>query len=338
MHIVVTGATGNVGTSVIEALSADPAVRSITAIARRVPEVKVHKTYFVGADVATEPLGPLFEGADAVIHLAWQFQPERRPEEIWSTNVLGSRRVFDAVRHAGVPRLVHASSFAVYAPRENDAPVDEDFATTGIPTSIYSRHKMEVERRLDEFEENNPQIAIVRLRPCLTLSERAAPAIFRRFAGPLVPRAALWLIAQQIGKQLAAARLQVVHSRDVAEAFRLAAASDVRGAINIAPRLVHATGRDEEAGGAGVMRRAAELGFRLGLHGTDPGWMDLVSAAPFLSTARARRDLGFIARYTANEALADALEGIRCTSLGISLPRLSSRPNAQLPYTAHVSA
>src|ERR1700753_776371 len=75
MHIVVTGATGNVGTSVLEALGKEPRVRSITAIARRVPGLRAPKTYFVSADVAEEQLGPIFEGADAVIHPAWQFQP-----------------------------------------------------------------------------------------------------------------------------------------------------------------------------------------------------------------------------------------------------------------------
>jgi uncharacterized protein YbjT (DUF2867 family) len=37
MRIVVTGATGNVGTSVVAALGRDERVESITAIARRIP-------------------------------------------------------------------------------------------------------------------------------------------------------------------------------------------------------------------------------------------------------------------------------------------------------------
>src|SRR2546430_2405677 len=110
MRIIVTGATGNIGTSLIEALARDPRVRSITGIARRLPTVSIRKTYFVAADVALDNIAPLFEGADAVIHLAWRSQPSRQPKELWSTNVLGSRRVFDAVRHAGVPKLVYASS------------------------------------------------------------------------------------------------------------------------------------------------------------------------------------------------------------------------------------
>jgi uncharacterized protein YbjT (DUF2867 family) len=38
MRAIVVGATGNVGTSVVEALSQDPEVTSIVAVARRLPE------------------------------------------------------------------------------------------------------------------------------------------------------------------------------------------------------------------------------------------------------------------------------------------------------------
>ena len=37
MHIVITGATGNVGTSVIESFAADPDVSSVCGLARRMP-------------------------------------------------------------------------------------------------------------------------------------------------------------------------------------------------------------------------------------------------------------------------------------------------------------
>ena len=71
MRIVVTGATGNVGTSVVAALGRDERVESIVGIARRVPAGPgPAKTTWVSADVTKDPLSPLFAGADAVIHLA----------------------------------------------------------------------------------------------------------------------------------------------------------------------------------------------------------------------------------------------------------------------------
>ena len=49
-----------------------------------------------------------FEGAGAVINLAWSIQPSRDAAQLETVNVDGSRRVFDAVAEAGVPVLVHA--------------------------------------------------------------------------------------------------------------------------------------------------------------------------------------------------------------------------------------
>jgi nucleoside-diphosphate-sugar epimerase len=69
---------------------------------------------FVAADVATDPLEPLFEGADAVVHLAWLFQPTHRPLATWRANALGSARVFDAVAAAWADALVYASSVGTY--------------------------------------------------------------------------------------------------------------------------------------------------------------------------------------------------------------------------------
>jgi UDP-glucose 4-epimerase len=341
MHIVVTGATGNVGTSVVEALAKEARVRSITAIARRAPAMKVAKTFFVRADVAEESLGPLFEGADAVVHLAWQFQPENRSDELWSTNVLGSRRVFDAVRQARVPKLVHASSFSAYSARQGSTAVDESFATTGIPTSVYSRHKVEVERRLDEFESKNPRISVVRLRPCLTLKRGAASEILRRFAGPLLPRAAFAQIAQHVARKLANSGAQVAHTSDVAHAYRLAVLSDVRGSFNVGPR----EGRnvrsflDAPSVPASAVLRAATLAFRLGLHRADQDFMELSMQAPLLDDTRARNELGYAARYRADEVVAEVLEGLR-DGAGLDTPplRATGRTTAQYSNTAHVSA
>ena len=94
MRIVVTGATGNVGTSVLEALARDERVDEIVGIARRRPEWTNPKTRFVTADVAEADLRPHFAGADAVIHLAWLIQPSRDERELERVNVRGSRKVF----------------------------------------------------------------------------------------------------------------------------------------------------------------------------------------------------------------------------------------------------
>src|SRR5919112_5456 len=187
MRIVVVGASGNVGTSTLAALAHDPEVESIVGVARRIPARSFPKTEWVAADVASSPLAEIFAGADVVIHLAWLIQPSRDLDTLRSVNVDGSARVFQAVRDAGVPALVYASSVGAYAPGPKDRRVDEGWPTEGIDSSYYARHKAETERMLDAFEHKNPGIRVVRLRPGLIFKRDAATEIRRLFAGPFLP-------------------------------------------------------------------------------------------------------------------------------------------------------
>ena len=104
MRIVITGATGNVGTSLVASLVADPRVSEIVGIARRAPRLEAPRTRWVAADVRSADLTGLFRGADAVVHLAWLIQPSRDEATTHSVNVTGSRRVFEAAAEAGASR------------------------------------------------------------------------------------------------------------------------------------------------------------------------------------------------------------------------------------------
>src|SRR4051812_33362367 len=110
MRVVVVGASGNVGTAVVRALAAEPAVEEIVGLSRRVPELELPKTRWMAADITRSDLVPVFRGSAAVIHLAWLIQPSRDESVTKATNVDGSRRVFEAAATAAVPRIVYASS------------------------------------------------------------------------------------------------------------------------------------------------------------------------------------------------------------------------------------
>ena len=187
MRVVVVGATGNVGTSLLRALVDEPAIDSVLGLARRLPELDLPKVEWAQADIASSNLVPLFRGADCVVHLAWLIQPSRDLHRLWLTNVHGSGRVFAAVAKAGVPALVYASSVGAYSPGPKDRRMAETWPVGGIRTSFYSRQKAEVEWRLDAFERTHPETRVVRLRPGLIFKREAASGIRRLFAGPFLP-------------------------------------------------------------------------------------------------------------------------------------------------------
>src|SRR5690625_1639718 len=165
LHIAVTGATGNIGTSLIRRLGRDDRVASVLGIAGRLPQWRVPKTSFVAADLVEDDLAPILEGRGAVVHLAWLMQPTRDPVTTWRNNVRGSKRLFDAVARSGVGPLVHSSSVGAYSPRVDHRAVDEAWPTDGWPGAGYTREKAYVERLLDLFEERHRHVRTVRMRP-----------------------------------------------------------------------------------------------------------------------------------------------------------------------------
>jgi nucleoside-diphosphate-sugar epimerase len=272
----------------------------------------------VAADVVTSPLAEHFAGADVVIHLAWLIQPARDQATLHAVNVNGSARVFQAVREAGVPALVYASSVGAYSPGPKDRRVDESWPTGGIESSYYARHKAETERMLDAFERENPGIRVVRLRPGLIFKRDAASEIRRLFAGPLLPtllmRPSLIPVVPRVSRLV----FQAVHSLDVGEAYRLAAVRDVSGPFNIAAdpvldpdELGRLLGARPVPVPAAALRAGAAVTWRLRLQPSSPGWVDMALSVPLLDTTRAREELGWQPKRTAGEALLELLEGMR---------------------------
>ena len=318
MKVIVTGASGNVGTSVLEALAEDTAVTEIVGIARRLPEHGMPKVVWRTADVAADDLTPLFDGADAVVHLAWAIQPSHDEAVMERTNVEGSRRVFAAVAAAGVPALVYASSVGAYSTGPKDEPVEESWPTDGIAGSAYSRHKAAVERLLDATERENPTLRVVRLRPGLIFKAEAASEIRRLFLGPLVPGSLLQRRLIPVVPRTPRLVFQAVHSSDVGEAYRLAVTGSAAGAFNIAaepvigaPELARLLDARQVPLPAKLLRGAADLTWRLHLQPADAGWIDLALGVPTMDVRRARRELGWTPRHTSLDALAELLNGLR---------------------------
>jgi UDP-glucose 4-epimerase len=327
LKVVVTGATGNVGTSVLDALIEEPAVSEVIGLARRLPDFELPKVRWVEADVTSTELVPLFEGADAVVHLAWAIQPGHDEEVMERINVRGSERVFAAVASAGVSSLIYASSVGTYSPGPKDRRVDESWPTDGIPSSIYSRHKVRVERLLDEFEAERPALRVVRMRPGLIFKAEAASEIRRLFIGPLLPGFLVRPRLIPFVPRIPRLRFQAVHSDDVGQAYRRAVVGDVAGAFNLAAEpaigpeqlgeVLKARPVDVPAR---ALRVAADLSWRLHLQPAEAGWIDLALGVPLMDVSRAREELGWQPRKSSLDALVDLLRGLRHADGGPTPP------------------
>lgn len=320
MRIVITGASGNVGSAVLRRLHADGR-HDLVGVARRPPEAvgPFAGVRWASVDLARDDvtaLSSVFAGADAVVHLAWGFQPSHREDYLRELGVGGTGRVIDAATAAGVPHLVHMSSVGAYSPRRGDEPVDESWPTDGVPTSMYSRHKAAAERRLDMLERHEPAMTVSRLRPGI-VGQRTAGSALLQYGLPAVVPARILAHVPVLPLDRALA-IPMVHADDVADAvarvldarapgaFNLSATPAVTAdliAVALGARLLHVP--------SAVLRATVSASWHARVQPLDPGWIDLAFAVPLLDTSRAASELGWAPTHDAVEVLDETIAGMR---------------------------
>ncbi len=144
MKLLVTGGAGYIG-SVTSRLLLDAGheVVVLDNLVTGFAEAVQPDATFVRADIedAAKVLTP-GSGFDAVLHFAGLIAAGEsmvKPELYWHDNLVKSLALLDAVRAAGVPRLIFSSTAAVYGnPSEN--PITE--AASKAPTSTYGATKL----------------------------------------------------------------------------------------------------------------------------------------------------------------------------------------------------
>ncbi|TWH04191.1 nucleoside-diphosphate-sugar epimerase [Nocardioides sp. J9] len=322
MKVVVTGATGNLGSACLRALGAD-GQHEVVGVARRGPRVpqgtEATAVTWHPADVSADDLDAVVAGADAVVHLAWKFQPTHRPDETWETNVVGTRRLLEAVRRQGVPAFVTASSVAAYSPVDHDEPMDEGWTTDGASVAAYCREKAYNERILDAFEASTSGTSgtrVVRLRPAFVFQRSAASEQRRIFGGALLRPKMLDRRFLPVLPVPAGLRMQAVHAGDVAQAVVAAVERPVTGAFNLAAddvlrrrELGEVVGARTVEVPAGLVHGVVEAGWWTRVVPVPGSLLSALLSVPLLRTDRARDELGWIPRHSAAAAVSELLEG-----------------------------
>ena len=146
MKILVTGATGFVGSHIAERLAADGhdvrVLLRATSSRRFLEGVPFEAVEGDLTDAAS--LGPAARGVDAVIHAAGLVKA-RSVREFQAVNAQGTGNLLAAVEREapGLTRFVYVSSIAAHGPSPGGAPRPLDAAPA--PVSVYGRAKAEGE-------------------------------------------------------------------------------------------------------------------------------------------------------------------------------------------------
>jgi len=338
--IAITGAGGLVGRALVAALRSDPGeVTRIVGLDVRLPDTPASpdgpELALHAMDVRDPALGGLLEGVDALVHLAFQFDPIRDLDEMRSINVDGTRAVLEAARTAGVARLIYLSSVLAYDP---SAPHGGDPSAPhgGDPTErlltetsplresggfAYASHKREVEAWLWPWHASGDGPALTVLRSAAVLGPGVQNFVTRAFEQPVIPALP------------DAPPLQFVHVDDVVGAIVHALRTPLDGAFNVAPdggiefdRTVTLVGRPTVPMDVETLERLAARGHRLGLIEVDEGIVDLFRYRWVMSNERLRATGWAPTRNTEEALLETMLEHDGYVTLGrLRLSRRSVR-------------
>lgn len=212
--VLVTGATGFVGSHVVEA-AAHFGYRMRALVRKPADAERLKSAGFqcvMGSLEDPKALSDAAAGADAVLHLAAATKA-RSPDEYHRANVAGTKAVVDAMLNATPrpKRLIYLSSLAAVGPPVKGRPVDRN--DTPRPLTTYGRTKLAGEM-VCQAAADRIQVAILRAPAVYGPRDRDVFEFFKLAKYGVVPL-----------PTAATGQLQMIHARDLARALLLAATS-----------------------------------------------------------------------------------------------------------------
>ena len=146
MNILVTGATGKVGSRLAKRLAQrGDRVRALVRDATRAADLRqAHVELAVGDLLEVDSLTAAVHGIDAVVHCAAFFRGAT-PEQAHAVNDLGTQHLASAARAAAVKRFIFTSTGLVYGSNGGRLAREDDPCA---PTAAYPVSKLAAERFL----------------------------------------------------------------------------------------------------------------------------------------------------------------------------------------------
>jgi UDP-glucose 4-epimerase len=154
VRLLVTGGAGYIGSIVAtHLLRADHEVVVLDNLERGHREAVPPEARLIVADLLHPHalVDALAEGFDGVLHfaaLALVGEAAAHPERYWHTNVGGTLNLLEAMREAGVERLVFSSTCAVYG-QPDEVPIAETAPVR--PMNAYGASKLAVDEMIGNF-------------------------------------------------------------------------------------------------------------------------------------------------------------------------------------------
>lgn len=302
LRVAVTGATGSIGSKLVERLAAAEDVDRVVAFDVRPVTFGHRKVVAFRQDIRYPIADTLREyGVGAVAHLAFRLRTGHNAKAARSVNVEGTAQLLGGCRAAGVRRLLYLSSTTVYGARARDPrPYTEDSPARPVRGFAYAEHKAAAERMLQSFAAENPDTAVTVLRCCAVVGPRSD-----NFATQSLRRLML------VRVRGADPQMQFIHEDDLQDALALCLLARVAGVYNVTgegsiafSEMARVTGRSCVALPESLLAFLTQASWALRLQSYGPASGLAMVRWPWVaSIAKLKRETGFRPRHTSREAL-----------------------------------
>jgi UDP-glucose 4-epimerase len=316
--VLVTGASGYIGSQVVAALADDPrGVKTIVAADIRPPlsDARRANVVYETADVRTTKFAELFRRheVELVVHLAAIVTPGKRSDRDleYEVDVIGTRNVVAGCIAAGVRKLIYTSSGAAYGYHSDNRPwLSEDDPLRGNEEFAYSHHKRLIEEMLACTRSEYPELLQLVFRPGTILGTSTRNQITDLFDGRWVlglsgsstPFVLIWDadVVGGIVRGIHAGGAGIFNmAGDGTLSLREMATIMHKPYVAIPPRVIAA---------------ALSALKRLGLTQYGPEQVDFLRYRPVLANERLKKEFGYVPRKTTREVFELFLEGRRSGS------------------------
>jgi nucleoside-diphosphate-sugar epimerase len=296
MRVLVTGATGVYGRSVVERLVR--AGHEVVAMARRPPRALPHGVRFAAADVSDlEAVTRAMDGCEVVCHLAFVVTPMKDREESRRISVGGTANVIEAMRRTGARRLVSASSAMSYGANPDNPPLfTEEHEQRPAPDYVYGTDKVAAERLILDSG-----IEAVIARTAVTVGRNIDNLLVDIFAAPAI-----------VGIRGVDIRYQLVHQDDIGRFFAFACEQGPPGPVNVAPpdflaldEIARILGKRYVEVTADQALKGIEFMWKHDLADITPGEAAGISYLPRMATDRLRDEWGFECAWSTADSVLD---------------------------------
>jgi UDP-glucose 4-epimerase len=310
--VLITGASGYIGTQLVSALAREPWLATIVATDVRLPpkDLRLARIEYLYLDARDPDLARVLaeHAVEAVVHLACIVSPsaEISRELQYSVDVLGTKNVLDCCVAAKVRTLVVTSSGAAYGYHaDNPQPLAEDDKLRGNEAFAYSDHKRQIEEMLACYRRDHPGLRQLVLRPCTVLGPSVHNQIVALFEHPFI-----------LGVRGAQTPFVFVSDKDLVACIVDGLHRAKEGVYNVAgdgvmtlPEIARRTGKPYVAVPAALLRAALVLLHPLGLSRYGPEQVEFLRHRPVLSNAKLKREFGFTPCLTSGQAFDEYWSG-----------------------------